>query len=47
MNIATTQHRDENKLVRMCERIGKNTTPIAMTRKQWIKVNVMYANMIK
>jgi len=44
MKIVNTNARKESKLVRMCERIGKNTTPLAMTRKQWIKLNVMYAN---
>lgn len=44
MKIVSTQQRKENKLVRICERIGKNTTPLAMSRKQWINLNVMYAN---
>lgn len=47
MKIVNAHKRKESKLVRMCERIGKNTTPLAMTRKQWIQTNVMYANFFK
>jgi hypothetical protein len=47
MKIVNANTRKESKLARMCERIGKNTTPLVMSRKQWIKLNVMYADFCK
>lgn len=45
MKIVNTDR--NTKLARMCERIGKNTTHLVMSRKQWIKLNIMYADFCK